>query len=76
MNRMIEVHGDAGAAVEEMMKIEGLNQTGLAKLMDCNRQAVQQSLHRRSGTMRVSTLARMAEAAGWKIVLTKCTKTQ
>lgn len=75
MRQEIEVH-EAGAAIREIMKIEKLNQTQLAKLMDCNRQAVQQSLSRKSGTMRVSTMSKMAEAMGWKIVLTKCTKTQ
>ena len=69
MMNMIAVGQKAADAIKSVMEIEKVNQTMLAEKMDYNRQAVQQSLNRRAGTMRVETMRRMVEAMGWKIVL-------
>lgn len=66
---MIPVGQKAGDAIKSVMEIEKINQTMLAEKMNYNRQAVQQSLNRRAGTIRVETMRRMVEAMGWKIVL-------
>ena len=72
MEKMVIVEEDAGAAVREVMELEGINQSQLADLMQVNRQSVQQSLNRRGKTLRVSTLNRMLKALGYRIVLAKC----
>lgn len=69
MMNMIAVGQKAADAIKSVMEIEKVNQTMLAEKMNYNRQAVQQSLNRRAGTMRVETMRMMVEAMGWKIVL-------
>ena len=69
MMNMIAVGQKAADAIKSVMEIEKVNQTMLAEKMNYNRQAVQQSLNRRAGTMLVETMRRMVEAMGWKIVL-------
>ncbi len=63
--------GCPGEDLARIIEEQGMNQNKLAEQIGMTRQAVQQTLNRRKGTMRVSTMAKIAEALGWRLVLEK-----
>lgn len=71
MERMIIVNGDAGSAIKEVMEAEKMTQTSLAERAQMNRQAVQQSLNRKSHNMRVLTMQKFVNAMGYELAIVK-----
>ena len=68
---VVFVKEDPASALKAIMDAEGYTQTKLAEKLDINRQAVQQSLNRRSRNMRVMTMQKMVNAMGYELAVVK-----
>ena len=71
MNSVVLVKKNAAMTIRTIMENEDISQTKLASLCDINRQAVQQSLNRKSGDMRMSTFTKMIRAMGYVLQAVK-----
>ena len=71
IEKYLLVNGDAASAVKEVMDHEHVNQTKLAEMCGMNRQAVQQSINRKSRNMRVTTMEKLLNAMGYELAIVR-----